>query len=108
MSIHIDVEILNKLNDHFLRDIRIIHVFGYKVTEVLIVTKDDKCYAFGENGCEVLGFGHDRQVKEPKIIEELCDKRIMKFLNGINHFIALTKDGKLLMWGLNVATMIEK
>jgi hypothetical protein len=45
MPIHIDVEILNKLNDHFLRDIRIIHVFGYKVTEVLVVTKYDKCYA---------------------------------------------------------------
>jgi hypothetical protein len=25
-------------------------------------------------GCGVLGFGHDRQVKKPKIVEELCDK----------------------------------
>jgi hypothetical protein len=44
MFIDIDVEILNKLNDAFSRDIRIINVFGYKVTEALVVTKDDKCY----------------------------------------------------------------
>jgi alpha-tubulin suppressor-like RCC1 family protein len=63
---------------------------------------------FGENGCGVLGFGHDRQVKQPKIVKELCDKRIIKFSNGINHVIVLPTDGKLLMWSLNVATIIGK
>ncbi len=82
MSIDIDVDVFNKLSDDFLRNIQIIHVFGNKVTEVL-VTKDDKCYAFGENGCGVLGLGHDRQVKVPKIVKELCDKQIIKFSNEI-------------------------
>jgi hypothetical protein len=78
MSIDVDVEILNKLNDHFLRDIRIIHVFGYKVTEVLVVTKDDKCYVFGENSCGVLGFGHDRQ-KNQKLLKDYAIKESSNF-----------------------------
>jgi hypothetical protein len=40
----------------------------------LVVTKDDKCYDFGENTGGVLDLGHNRQVREPKIINELCNE----------------------------------
>jgi hypothetical protein len=32
-----------------------------------------------------LGLGHNRQMREPKIIEELCYKQIISFANGFSH-----------------------
>ncbi len=71
------------------------------MTEALVVTKDDKCYGLGQNSRGALGLGHNRQVKEPKIINELCDKQIIKFTNGLWHVLALTSDGKIFGWGAN-------
>jgi E3 ubiquitin-protein ligase HERC2 len=101
MSTFIDFNSLNKISDHFLINIKIIYVFGYKETKVIVVTKDDKCYAFGQNTDGVLGFGHDRQVRKPKIVNELCDKQIIKFTNGFWHVLTLTSDGKMFGWGRN-------
>ncbi len=81
--------ILNNLSNHLINNIKIIYVFGYKVTQVLIVTIDEKCYGFGQNSFAVLGLGHNRQVKEPKIIEELCYKQIISFANGLYDVMAL-------------------
>jgi alpha-tubulin suppressor-like RCC1 family protein len=89
MSTYIDSNVFNNLSNHLINNIKIINVFGYKVTEVLIVIKDDKCYGFGQNNWGVLGLGHDIQVKEPKIIEELCNKQIKSFANGLYHVMAL-------------------
>jgi alpha-tubulin suppressor-like RCC1 family protein len=101
MSTYIDENVFNYLSNDLINNIKIIYVFGYKATEVLIVTKDDKCYGFGENEFGVLGLGHERQVKEPKIIEELCYKQINSFANGWYHVMALTSDGKVYSWGQN-------
>jgi alpha-tubulin suppressor-like RCC1 family protein len=89
------------LNNNLLKNIKFAFIFGYKVSEVLIVTKDDKCYGFGQNEYGVLGFGHDNQVKEPEIIEKLCHKKIVNFANGLRHAMALTSDGKVFSWGEN-------
>ncbi len=43
----------------------------------------------------MLVLGHKRQVREPKIIEELCDKLIISFANGLFLMIALTSVGKV-------------
>jgi hypothetical protein len=56
------------------------------VTEVLFVIKDDKCYGLTDG---VLVLGHNRQVREPKIIEELCYKQIISFTNDFYHVMAL-------------------
>jgi alpha-tubulin suppressor-like RCC1 family protein len=63
----------------YIKNINILFIFCYKVTEVLFVTKNDKCYGFGQNDWGVLGLGHNRQVREPKIIDELCYKQMIRF-----------------------------
>ncbi len=35
--------------ENFINSINIIFTFGHNVTEVLFVTKDDKCYGLGGN-----------------------------------------------------------
>ncbi len=65
------------------------------------MTKDDKCYGFGENDFEVLGLSHNRNVNEPKIIEELYYKHIISFTNGLLHVIALTSDANVYNWDQN-------
>jgi alpha-tubulin suppressor-like RCC1 family protein len=101
MSTYIGSSVLNDLSNHLMNNIKIIYVFGYKVSEVFIVTKDDKFYGFGENTDGVLGLGHNRQVKKPKIIEELCYKQIISFANGWHNVMTLTSDGKVYSWGRN-------
>jgi RCC1 and BTB domain-containing protein len=101
MSTAIQCAILSKLHEEFLKNIKIISVFGQKTSEVLVVSKDDECYGFGENDWGVLGFGHNKQVSEPELIEELCFKKIINFSYGLNFVIALTSDGKVFSWGRN-------
>ncbi len=65
--------VLNELNDEFKQRVQILNVFedhqyfpkGYNV---LIVTKDDKTYAFGENSLGLLGFGHNLVVNEIQMV----------------------------------------
>jgi alpha-tubulin suppressor-like RCC1 family protein len=71
---------------------------GYNVS---IVTKDDKTYAFGNNGWGQLGLGHDEVVNDTQIVEELCDQQIIDFANGVNHCIARDSSGKVYCWGRN-------
>jgi alpha-tubulin suppressor-like RCC1 family protein len=108
-------DFLNKLNDEFKQRVKILYVFqdykwDYKriINElvlkgynVLIVTKDDKTYAFGRNSNNHLGFGHNRVVNEIQIVEELCDQQIIDFANGSHHCIARNSSGKVYCWGRN-------
>jgi alpha-tubulin suppressor-like RCC1 family protein len=61
-------DILNKLNDEFKQKVKILYVFKDSTYndkyDVLIVTKDDKTYAFGQNTFGKLGFGYDGVVNE--------------------------------------------
>jgi alpha-tubulin suppressor-like RCC1 family protein len=101
MSTNNESNVLSQLSNDFINNINIIFIFDHNLTEILFVTKDDKCYGFGENDLGVLGLGHNRQVKEPKIIEELCYKQIISFANSSHHVMALTSDGKVYSWGQN-------
>jgi E3 ubiquitin-protein ligase HERC4 len=76
------------------------YVFKELGYNVLIVTKDDKTYAFGKNSYNQLGFGHNEIVNEIQIVEELCDQQIIDFANG-DYCIARNSSGKVYCWGLN-------
>jgi hypothetical protein len=53
-------DVLKELNDEFKQRFKILYVF--ERNNVLIVTKDDKTYAFGRNSSNKLGFGHNKVV----------------------------------------------
>jgi len=90
------------LNQDFNRNIQLFYVGQYLIgRNVLIVTSDDKVYAFGSNGYGVLGYGHEDSVNELNINEGLSHKRIIDFKNGLEHTIARTSDGKVYCWGWN-------
>ncbi len=63
--------VLKQLNDEFKQRVKILYVFqDYKNDiNVLIVTKDDKTYAFGRNSLGILGFGHKRNYSKTKTNE---------------------------------------
>ena len=45
--------------------------------------------------------GHNKNVKDPQIIPELCDKNIQQFHNGLGFVFGLTSDNELYGWGRN-------
>jgi alpha-tubulin suppressor-like RCC1 family protein len=96
-------DVLNKLNDKFKQRVKILYVFEDDEDEfnVLIVTKDEKTFAFGENSNNRLGFGHNEVVNEIQIVKELCDQQIIDFANGSYHCIARNSSGKVYSWGWN-------
>jgi alpha-tubulin suppressor-like RCC1 family protein len=92
--------VLNILKPELVANINYFCVFG-KGTEVIIVTKNDKVYAFGENQFGCLGLGHKKSIKAPQIINKLCDQQIIDISYGISHVLALTESGECFSWGLN-------
>ncbi len=58
-----------------------------RVTKVLFVAKDDKCYALIDG---VLVLRHKRQGREPKIIEKLCYEQIISIADDLFLAMALT------------------
>jgi hypothetical protein len=100
-------DVLNELNDEFKQRVKILYVFkgfrlgvnGFDGYNVLIVTKDDKTYAFGINSYNLLGFGHNRVVNEIQIVEQLCYQQIIDFADGVFHCIARNSSGKVYCWG---------
>ena len=66
-----------------------------------IITEDDNCYSFGGNNNRLLGFDDNNAINEPKIVNQLSQKGIIDFANGLSHMIARTEDKKLYIWGYN-------
>jgi RCC1 and BTB domain-containing protein len=101
-------DVLNKLKPEFKQRVKILYVFQdwRKEYNVLIVTKDDKTYAFGKNSRSQLGFGHREVVTEIQIVKELCDQQIIDFANGDRHCIARNSRGKVYCWGSNYSGLL--
>ena len=96
------LEIFDEIPNKLKKVIRSLYVFDdNKGNNVLFVTLNDKVFGFGSNNYGVCGFGHQMVVNEPKIIEELCDKSVIQFYNGMCSAFALTSDNKLYGWGNN-------
>jgi RCC1 and BTB domain-containing protein len=103
-------DVLNKLKDEFKQRIQTLYVFeDFDYNDkynVLIVTKDDKTYAFGRNTYNQLGFGHNRVVNKIQIVEQLCDQQIIDFSNSRFHSIARNTSGKVYCWGWNIRGLL--
>jgi RCC1 and BTB domain-containing protein len=93
--------ILHQLKPQFVSNIKLFCVFSKEGNNVIIVTKNDKVFTFGSNEYGVLGLGHNNAVKEPQIVNQLCDQRIIDISYGYYHVLALTISGKCFSWGRN-------
>ncbi|PSN67150.1 RCC1/BLIP-II [Corynespora cassiicola Philippines] len=63
-----------------------------------------KVFVFGEGANGELGFGATRKaidVKRPRYNEMLTNQNVVKIATGGMHVLALTKDNKILSWGVN-------
>jgi RCC1 and BTB domain-containing protein len=93
--------VVNELKSEFVLNIKFFCVFGEKGNEILIVTENDKVFAFGSNKYGCLGLGHYNAVKEPEIVNELCDKQVIDISYGYYFVLVLNKSGKCFSWGRN-------
>jgi regulator of chromosome condensation len=77
-----------------------------KKTEINAIryTEPLKVFVFGEGSSGELGFGATRKaidVKRPRYNEALSNQNVVRVAAGGMHVIALTKDNKILTWGVN-------
>ncbi|KAF2019647.1 RCC1/BLIP-II [Aaosphaeria arxii CBS 175.79] len=77
-----------------------------KKTEInaLRYTEPLKVFVFGEGGNGELGLGafkKAKDVKRPRYNEQLTNLDVVRIATGGMHVIALTKDNKILTWGVN-------
>ncbi|XP_054168975.1 serine/threonine-protein kinase Nek9-like [Oppia nitens] len=68
---------------------------------MLFVTKDDRVYGLGANIRGSVGLGHNQWVSEPQEIIELSNKKCIKFINGLEFIVCLTRDNCVYSWGLD-------
>ncbi|KAL5452980.1 hypothetical protein PMIN07_008151 [Paraphaeosphaeria minitans] len=74
------------------------------VINPLRYTEPLKVFVFGEGGQGELGLGATKKaidVKRPRWNEALSKQDIVKIATGGMHVVALTKDNKILTWGVN-------
>jgi regulator of chromosome condensation len=67
-------------------------------------TEPLKVFVFGEGSSGELGLGAHKKakdVKRPRYNEALTNMNVVKIATGGMHVIALTKDNKILTWGVN-------
>ncbi|CAG2104698.1 unnamed protein product [Medioppia subpectinata] len=100
-SVVVNYKLLRQLRPEFIKRVKTVSVFGRYGTDVVIVTKEDEVYTFGENRNGCLGVGHNRPVAEPTLVRELCHKQVVRFAFGYRHVLVLTKTGQLFSYGYN-------
>ena len=77
-----------------------------KKTEINAIryTEPLKVFVFGEGSSGELGFGATKKaidVKRPRYNEALSNQNVVRVATGGMHVVALTKDNKILTWGVN-------
>jgi RCC1 and BTB domain-containing protein len=93
--------VLHKLKPQFVSSIKFFNISGENGSEVMIVTKDDDVFSFGNNKNGLLGLELDIIYENPTIVSELCDKQLIDIKTGNKHAIALSKSGSCYSWGHN-------
>jgi hypothetical protein len=94
-------KVLFKLKKQIVSNIEFIHIFGESGNEVIVVTKDDNVFSYGNNSNGCLGLGHSNAITDPIIANDLCNKQIVDITSGYNFVIALSRSGQLYCWGSN-------
>lgn len=100
--------IFRLVNDDLLHEIRLFHIFpvcdGYMTSSlsVIFVTQFNDVYALGRDRCSMLGVCNKPALKGPLLIDELEDVNIQAIDTGLMHTLALTDQGKVYQWGLDV------
>ncbi|UYV76445.1 RCBTB1 [Cordylochernes scorpioides] len=90
------------LDPVFVANIKLACVFGSSGNEAIIVTKDDEVFALGSNSSGCLGLGDAHGSLEPRKVEVLCKRGIVKLAYGSGpHVLAATEEGELYSWGHN-------
>lgn len=90
------------LEPDFVRNLRMVCVFGNAGNEAHLVTQSDDVYALGSNAANCLGLGDITSTLTPKKVKHLCQKRIKTFAYGTGpHVLACSESGELYSWGHN-------
>ena len=94
--------IFSLLKEPFVSNIRIACVFGCSGNEAIFVTKDDEVMSLGSNCSLCLGLGETTGSLDPRKIEILSKKGVVKFAFGSGpHVVAMTATGDVWTWGHN-------
>ncbi|XP_020287366.1 RCC1 and BTB domain-containing protein 1-like [Pseudomyrmex gracilis] len=94
--------IFSLLGPEFVSGIHMVMVYGNLGNEALIVTKNKKVFALGNNIAGCLGTGCAHSTLYPREVEALCDKEVKTFACGSGpHVLALTENGEVFSWGHN-------
>jgi alpha-tubulin suppressor-like RCC1 family protein len=111
MAIINKINILNSLQLSLVETIKILHLFGDSGENLLLVTKDDNVYQVITS---VNSKGKDdfSKIEDPLVIEELCDKHVIKF-DSCHDFksiclLALTANGDVYQWYYHSYEHFEK
>ena len=94
--------IFSLLREPLISNIRIACVFGCSGNEAIVVTKDDEVLSFGSNCSLCLGLGETVGSLEPRRIDVLSKKGVIKMAFGSGpHVVAMTAQGDIWTWGHN-------
>ena len=81
--------------------IKLFYAFNDNVgNNFLYVDKNDRVFTLGSNQFGCCGLGHHKTVHTPIEVEELSQRNVNKFFNGLNFVLAQTADCELFYWGL--------
>ena len=99
-------KILDEHRSSFLQSPRLVHVID--LTRAIFVTRNDYVFGIGDGfvGCIVKNDG--KNSKKPRLIEQLSGQEIQSFDCSVyDSYTALTKHGKLFMWGFDTSRLIS-
>ncbi|XP_012231280.1 RCC1 and BTB domain-containing protein 1-like isoform X2 [Linepithema humile] len=72
------------------------------------VTNEGEVYSWGTNKLCTLGHKECEIISEPTLVISLSNKNIVNIVCGIFHALALTVDGKIYTWGMNIEKLYKK
>ncbi|XP_054167186.1 uncharacterized protein LOC128964580 [Oppia nitens] len=92
-------KLCSKITEQTKLEIKLFHCID---NNCWFVTNDDQVYGLGGNKSGILGLGDNNRVSEPKPIQELCGKGVVKFVTGFDYGLCLTGgDQQVYSWGYN-------